>query len=867
MSDGQIILDTRINNKGAEADLQILRAKAKATAKQIGQLDKDLGTAKTRRSKLEQDLAAAKAEAEQTGKALDALAAKLDRLRGDRATQLMQQYPTISKDEANESAAAYTAKHYAKDYAESEKLSARYDKQTATVDKLSAAYDQQGKEIEALNTRRADLTAQLGQERTAVKTSTVMIDAAKALPRVLQSVRQFGTKAFGLLQRGAARFAAGLRGAHQAAHRLRTRLLGLVSGALIFNVLSAGLRTLTGYFGTAAQACAPLRNALQGMQSNASLAANALVQALAPALTALANAAATLFGFLARLFSLFTGKAVTASADAAAGLASVGGAASDAGKEVQKSLAGFDEIERLQAPAADTGGGGGGTPGGTTALAPSTPLLDDILEAIRAGDWLGVGRLIGEKLRDAMDAVPWSDIQEKAARWARNLAQTINGLISTPNLWQSLGHTVAQGLNTVTLALDTWFHTVQWQTLGKGLGDGLHRAVLEIDWPRLGRTLTNGLRAVLETLHGFLNSGFDWAMFGQSVGAMLVAAVGNIDWVQAAADLSKLAVGLLTALNAALAQIDWAAVGQTILQMLCAIDWAGLLSQLGQLVCNLFPVIFPALLLSAAKGVLSLVLAGVTQAAVTGVANLFTTSVLPAALTALQGFFTGFLPSVLSSVAGVLSSIVAAVGGWPVVLISALIVVGGAILGWLYKHNEQFRQGVDDLRNWILSAISSAGTALTNLWSNIWSGIGAVTQGWVDKIKGLVQGIMDFIGTVRDGLGGLTSGAIDAVKGRAAEADTHAIPAAATFSAPIPALATGAVLPANRAFLAMVGDQRRGTNVEAPLDTIKQAVAEVFAAMSAAGDGQPINIYLGDELLDSVIASSQSRRLLRSGGR
>ena len=41
-------------------------------------------------------------------------------------------------------------------------------------------------------------------------------------------------------------------------------------------------------------------------------------------------------------------------------------------------------------------------------------------------------------------------------------------------------------------------------------------------------------------------------------------------------------------------------------------------------------------------------------------------------------------------------------------------------------------------------------------------------------------------------------------------------------------LAEGAVLEPNKPFLAMVGDQKSGTNVEAPLDTIKQAVAEVL---------------------------------------
>ena len=47
----------------------------------------------------------------------------------------------------------------------------------------------------------------------------------------------------------------------------------------------------------------------------------------------------------------------------------------------------------------------------------------------------------------------------------------------------------------------------------------------------------------------------------------------------------------------------------------------------------------------------------------------------------------------------------------------------------------------------------------------------------------------------------------------------------------IPQLAEGAVLPANKPFLAMVGDQKHGTNIEAPLSTIQEAVAVVMEDM------------------------------------
>lgn len=48
----------------------------------------------------------------------------------------------------------------------------------------------------------------------------------------------------------------------------------------------------------------------------------------------------------------------------------------------------------------------------------------------------------------------------------------------------------------------------------------------------------------------------------------------------------------------------------------------------------------------------------------------------------------------------------------------------------------------------------------------------------------------------------------------------------------IPYLAKGAVLPANKPFMAVVGDQKHGTNIEAPLETIQEAVAMVMEDMT-----------------------------------
>ncbi len=71
---------------------------------------------------------------------------------------------------------------------------------------------------------------------------------------------------------------------------------------------------------------------------------------------------------------------------------------------------------------------------------------------------------------------------------------------------------------------------------------------------------------------------------------------------------------------------------------------------------------------------------------------------------------------------------------------------------------------------------------------------------------------------------------------------------------PIPYLAQGAVLPANKPFLAVVGDQRHGTNIEAPLTTIQEAVALVMEDMIASSlAGQEAVVGVLRQILEAVL--------------
>ena len=134
-------------------------------------------------------------------------------------------------------------------------------------------------------------------------------------------------------------------------------------------------------------------------------------------------------------------------------------------------------------------------------------------------------------------------------------------------------------------------------------------------------------------------------------------------------------------------------------------------------------------------------------------------------------------------------------------------------------------------------------------WQKAWDGIRTAFSGIWDAIWGVVKGIINLI---IDGLNTLWRGLYSALAsvangvGNIVKRLGNAVGKDWGFSVPsnppvIPKLAQGAVIPPNREFMAVLGDQKHGTNIEAPLDTIKQAVAEV---LGQSGNDRPITIIV-----------------------
>lgn len=143
-----------------------------------------------------------------------------------------------------------------------------------------------------------------------------------------------------------------------------------------------------------------------------------------------------------------------------------------------------------------------------------------------------------------------------------------------------------------------------------------------------------------------------------------------------------------------------------------------------------------------------------------------------------------------------------------------------------------------------------------------------------DFVKGVVNNIISNINSMIDSvLGGINSAisaanALGELTGGGISIPTLSVPS-------LPQLATGAVIPPNAQFAAILGDQRNGTNIEAPADLIRSILREELAAGGGGGSREiTIKIEGGNmaqlvRLLKPELDKEDKRRgvsLVTSGG-
>ncbi len=124
---------------------------------------------------------------------------------------------------------------------------------------------------------------------------------------------------------------------------------------------------------------------------------------------------------------------------------------------------------------------------------------------------------------------------------------------------------------------------------------------------------------------------------------------------------------------------------------------------------------------------------------------------------------------------------------------------------------------------------------LGGIWDMIWGSIKAAINLIIDGLNALWGGIYSTFAGIANGIGSAL-GWLGEFFGKDWE---FSLPSKPPY---IPKLAQGAVIPPNRQFLAVLGDQKSGTNIETPLDTMIQAFKTAMVEGGYGGGDAVINL-------------------------
>ena len=177
-----------------------------------------------------------------------------------------------------------------------------------------------------------------------------------------------------------------------------------------------------------------------------------------------------------------------------------------AAKKAMASLAGFDEIQKLDSNDSSGGGGGAAEVQPNFDFQGQSSFLDSVMESVKAGNWGDVGAILSKKLNSCLNSINWPNIQKKASSWISGLVEGINGFVQNLD-WGAVGSTIGESLNTLITSVGTFFANMDWTSLGSGIGEGITSIFTSINWEQYKQSLTEGFNGILELVSGFA-SGF-----------------------------------------------------------------------------------------------------------------------------------------------------------------------------------------------------------------------------------------------------------------------------------------------------------------------------------------------------------------------
>ena len=501
-------------------------------------------------------------------------------------------------------------------------------------------------------------------------------------------------------------------------------------------------------------------------------------------------------------------------------------------KASNKQLSSLDKLNNLT-----TSQSGDNADTGTGGMFEEVPISDKwkniaqwLKDMWENSDFYELGKLLGEKLKNALDSIPWDVIKNTARKIGKSLASFINGFIEVEGLGYSIGKTLIEAINTGFEFLNAFVHELHWESVGKfiadtingffqnidwpliydtlvaaaaGLGNAIDSFVDVLDWETIASAVSNFFNTLTDTVYTFITT-TDWIALATNLGKTISDAFTGIDWTKAGQTVGESFKAFFSFIATTLENIDWWAVGESVKDFLVGIDWAGVADAL-----------FEA---------------------------------IGAALGGFAAFIGGLITDGLIAAQEFFQEKIEECGGNIVLgILKGILEANKKISEWIQEHIfkpfiDGFKKAfqinspskiMEGMGGYIISGLLNG---LKEKWQSVVSWITSCIQWLTSKIQSMIGSIGQAKSALSGGLGGALG---NAFKNYSIDSGIQ-VPVspvvAALSNVEIPAYATGQVIPRTmKQHLAILGDNSQETEIVSPLSTMKQALVEALVEAGVVG--------------------------------
>lgn len=571
---------------------------------------------------------------------------------------------------------------------------------------------------------------------------------------------------------------AGLRNATEAAAQsmetFGKRLKAVVRSALVFTVITQALSKVRDWVKNVVMVNSEARESIAQLKGALLTLAQPLVSVIVPAFTLLVKVITAVVSQITRLVALISGKSVKATANSAKALNKETSALKGTGSAAKKAasqLAAFDEINQISTDTANDAGGGASA----DAITPDFSYMDDI----------------SDRLKKIADAVML--IAAGLALW--KISSSLPGVLGT--ILQKLGGILIAVGGLILLwdgLSDAWNNGVNWGNLLEMLaGTAALAGGLALAFGKVGAGIglvVSGAALLVTAFHDMMEGGMNLENTLMSVAGLMIGGLGI-------AVLTGSWIPLLIAAIASLLVAVVNAYGDTEQ----FVD--GIKAMLDGFV-DFFAGIFT----------------GDIDRAIGGIEKIFKglQNVLFSIVDALKNMFLSFLDWLDEKTGGKLHGIIE--------------FIKSSVTGAFTFIKDFIGNAMAAIKKIFTGIVKFLSGVFTSDWDKAWEGIKDIFDGILTAIKGTwasaINAIIRALNWLIDKANKISFTVPGWVPGLGGKHIGVNIPKINEFQ--IPKLAQGAVIPPNREFMAVLGDQKSGTNIETPLatmvDAFKQAMAE-----------------------------------------